>query len=238
MAGNNNFYFSEIEKIPLLSLEEEKALATKAFSGDKKSLNKLVEHNLRFVVKIANHYKYFMDLEDLITEGNLGLMHAAKKFNPNNGTKFSTYAAWWIKAYIQKAIREVSTGIKFPATKFNEMKDEKWKIISLDKTISNETDETTLASFFKDSRIHNPETEYINQESELQVYKFLSILNKKEQVVLIKRYGLDGNPPMSLSEVGELMGFCKERVRQLEKKALTQIKNYINSSEYYAEYAA
>lgn len=89
----NSYYLSEINKIPLLTLEEETALATKAFSGDKSAQKKLVEHNLRFVIKIANQYQGFMDIEDLITEGNMGLMHAAEKFNPANNAKFSTYAA-------------------------------------------------------------------------------------------------------------------------------------------------
>lgn len=106
MAKMNNYYFSEIEKIPLLTLEEEKALATKAFSGDKSAQKKLVEHNLRFVVKIANQYQGYMDVDDLINEGNMGLMHAAEKFNPSTGNKFSTYAVWWIKAYIQKVPRK------------------------------------------------------------------------------------------------------------------------------------
>lgn len=89
----NSYYLSEINKIPLLTLEEETALATKVFSGDKSAQKKLVEHNLRFVIKIANQYQGFMDIEDLITEGNMRLMHAAEKFNPANNAKFSTYAA-------------------------------------------------------------------------------------------------------------------------------------------------
>lgn len=233
MTKMNDFYFREIEKIPLLTLEEEKTLATKAFSGDKEAQNKLVEANLRFVVKIANRYKHYMELEDLITEGNLGLMHAAEKFNPNNGNKFSTYAVWWIQAYIQKAIRETSTGIRFPAHKFKEMKNPKWNIASLDKTIDCDGDaDVTLGAFLKDNRVQTPEEEFINSSSSSQIRKMINNLNANEQTVLTKRYGLDGKKPMSLSEIGTLMGYSKERIRQLELRAINHLKNISNNLDY------
>lgn len=235
----NSYYLSEINKIPLLTLEEETALATKAFSGDKSAQKKLVEHNLRFVIKIANQYQGFMDIEDLITEGNMGLMHAAEKFNPSNNAKFSTYAAWRIRAYIQKAIREISTGIRFPANKFAEMKKSKWNITSLDKTIgSDEDDETTLASLLKDERFVNPEDVYWEQELILQLNQLVKMLKKNEQTVIIKCYGLDGKDPLSLSEVGSVMGYSKERIRQLEKRALIELRKKLISSNVYAGLAA
>jgi len=240
MAKMNNYYFSEIEKIPLLTLEEEKALATKAFSGNKSAQKKLVEHNLRFVVKIANQYQGYMDVDDLINEGNMGLIHAAEKFDPSTGNKFSTYAVWWIKAYIQKAIRETSTVIRFPANQFNEMKKYKWNIASLDKDICNkDEEETTLASFLKDERILSAEEEFYKKEISSQLYKLINKLPKNEQTVLIKRYGLDGDKPMSLSEVGTLMGgYSKERIRQIEKRALLTLRKNIICSDDYAELAA
>lgn len=235
----NSYYLSEINKIPLLTLEEETALATKAFSGDKSAQKKLVEHNLRFVIKIANQYQGFMDIEDLITEGNMGLMHAAEKFNPANHAKFSTYAAWWIRAYTQKAIREISTGIRFPPNKFAEMKKSKWNITSLDKTIgSDEDDETTLASLLKDERFVNLEDVYWEQELILQLNQLVKMLKKNEQTVIIKRYGLDGKDPLSLSEVGSVMGYSKERIRQLEKRALIELRKKLISSNVYAGLAA
>lgn len=233
MTKLNSYYLSEIKKIPLLTLEEEKALATKAFIGDKCAQKKLVEHNLRFVLKIANQYKGFMDYDDLVNEGNIGLMHAAEKFDPSNNAKFSTYAAWWIRAYIQKAIRETSTLIRFPANKFSEMKKSKWNLASLDKTIGNDEDEeTTLGGIFKDERYVNPEDEYCEHELFAQLNELVKKLNQKEQTIIIKRYGLDGNAPMSLSEVGTFMGgYSKERIRQLEKRALIELrKNMIRSN--------
>lgn len=233
----NSYYFKEIEKIPLLTLEEEKALATKAYSGDKLAQKKLVEANLRFVVKIANQYQGYMDVEDLINEGNMGLMHAAEKFNPENNNKFSTYAVWWIKAYIQKAIRETSTGIRFPATKYSEMKNSKWDIASLDKSIGND-EEISLASILQDNRIVDAEDLYWEKEISSKLYKMIKKLNQNEQTVLIKRYGLDGSTPMSLSEIGSLMGYSKERIRQLEKRAILSLRKSITCSNDYVGLAA
>lgn len=240
MTKMNSYYLSEINKIPLLTLEEERVLAAKAFGGDKSAQNKLVEHNLRFVVKIANHYKGFMEVEDLINEGNMGLMHAAKKFDPSNNAKFSTYAAWWIKAYIQKAIRETSTGIRFPANKFPEMKKSKWNIASLDKTIGNDyEEEITLGAILKDEKAVNPEDEYCEKELIIQLNELVKKLNQKEQTIITRRYGLDGKDPMSLSEVGTYMGgYSKERIRQLEKIALAELRKNIVCSNMYEVLAA
>lgn len=237
----NNYYFSEIEKIPLLTLEQEKEIAAKAFNGDKAAQKKLVEHNLRFVVKIANQYKDYMDMDDLVNEGNMGLMHAAEKYNPDNGNKFSTYAVWWIKAYIQKAIRETSTGVKFPATKYQDMKLAKWNFASLDKTISGtDGEESTFGSFIKDDRFKSPEDEYWEKEAINNLNDGIQFLRPLEQTVLIKRFGLDGEEPMSLSEIGSFMGFSKERIRQIEKKAIVQLRKNItsNGDSSYDGYAA
>lgn len=237
MVKNNTIYLNEISKIPQLTSEEEKVLATKAYSGDKSAKKKLIESNLRFVVKIANEYLGYMDIEDLINEGNLGLMHAAEKFNPSTGNKFITYAVWWIRAYIQKAIRETSTGIKFPSHKFDEMKKSKWKIASLDKAITAD-DETSLLECLRDERLITPETEFYQKESSTHLKSFIKMLKPNEQSVIIKRYGLDGKEPMTLSEIGSILGFSKERIRQLENRALAQLKKNLNYSNFYASSVA
>lgn len=237
MVKNNTIYLNEISKIPQLTSEEEKVLATKASSGDKLAKKKLIESNLRFVVKIANEYLGYMDIEDLINEGNLGLMHAAEKFNPSTGNKFITYAVWWIRAYIQKSIRETSTGIKFPSHKFDEMKKSKWKIASLDKAITAD-DETTLLECLRDERLITPETEFYQKESSTHLKSFIKMLKPNEKAVIIKRYGLDGKEPMTLSEIGSILGFSKERIRQLESRALNQLKKNLNYSNFYASSVA
>lgn len=238
MTKPNSYYLREIEKISLLTVEEEKALATKASSGDKLAKKKLVEANLRFVVKIANEYLGYMDIEDLINEGNLGLMHAAEKFDSSTGNKFITYAVWWIRAYIQKAIRETSTGIKFPSHKFDEMKKSKWKLASLDKAVGNDEEKATLADFIVDERIMNPEESFLIHQTELELKQFIKELKPNEKAVIIKRYGLDGKEPMKLSEIGSLMGYSKERIRQLENRALAQLKKNLNYSSFYASSVA
>jgi RNA polymerase primary sigma factor len=238
MTKPNSYYLREIEKISLLTVEEEKALATKASSGDKLAKKKLVEANLRFVVKIANEYLGYMDIEDLINEGNLGLMHAAEKFNPSTGNKFITYAVWWIRAYIQKAIRETSTGIKFPSHKFDEMKKSKWKLARLDKAVGNDEEKATLADFIVDERIMNPEESFLIHQTELELKQFIKELKPNEKAVIIKRYGLDGKDPMTLSEIGSILGFSKERIRQLESRALNQLKKNFTYSNYYADLVA
>jgi RNA polymerase primary sigma factor len=238
MTKPNSYYLREIEKISLLTVEEEKALATKASSGDKLAKKKLVEANLRFVVKIANEYLGYMDIEDLINEGNLGLMHAAEKFNPSTGNKFITYAVWWIRAYIQKAIRETSTGIKFPSHKFDEMKKSKWKLARLDKAVGKDEEKATLADFIVDERIMNPEESFLIHQTELELKQFIKELKPNEKAVIIKRYGLDGKDPMTLSEIGSILGFSKERIRQLESRALNQLKKNFTYSNYYADLVA
>lgn len=237
MSENN--YYKQIEKFALLTAEEEKTLITKAYCGDEKAKRKLVEANLRFVVKIAHRYKSFMDLEDLIIEGTMGLMHAVEKIDPANNTKVITYAANWITAYIQKAIRETSKCIKFPGNKFNEMKKSKWNIASLDKNIGkSEDDEVTLASFIPDEKTPTPEEEFCNKEIKILLNKMLKNLKQKEQSVIIMRYGLDGEEPMSLSEIGTLMGYSRERIRQIEKNALESLRKDLTYSYDYINRAA
>lgn len=225
MAKTNNYYLNLIENYPLLTAEEEKALATKAFSGDKSAQKKLVESNLRFVVSIANQYKNSFDYEDLISEGNAGLVHAAEKFDPESGTRFLTYAVWWIRAYIQKAIRETSTGVKFPANKYKEMMKDKWKIASLNSQVKNEEgDETDLLNLLQDERFGNVNDEVWKMESSSLLTQMIGKLKERDRTVLIKRYGLDGNEPLSLGQIGEQMGYSKERIRQIENKALLDLK--------------
>lgn len=221
---NIDFYMKEIESIPLLTAEEEKALATKAFSGDKNAQNKLVKSNLRFVVKIAKSYKGY-ETEDLINEGNLGLIKAAEKFNPACGTKFITYAVWWIKAYIQKSIRESSTGIKFPSGKYKDMCDPKWRISSLYKNINKEGKNVMLISQIEDINSVDPEENNIIKIIIENLYKEINKLNNTEQFVIINRYGLFGREQQTLAEVGRSLDLSKERIRQIEKNVIGQLKD-------------
>ncbi|MGN0739805.1 MAG: RNA polymerase sigma factor RpoD/SigA [Treponema sp.] len=239
MSEINNIYRKEIEKISLLSAEEEKTLAAKAYSGDKTAQDKLVEANLRLVIKIAGQYKGYMDFEDLVAEGNIGLITAAKKFDPARENKFCTYAMWWIKASIQLAIREKSTGVRFPAEWFEEMKKFRRNLSSLDKVIrDDEGSEAAIGSFLKDEENLNSEEEFCKNETLFELDRGLKILNCKERTVILKRFGLDGEKPMSLSQVGTLMGYSRERIRQIEKTALVKLRQNMTGSDCMVYFAA
>ena len=221
---NIDFYMKEIESIPLLTAVEEKALATKAFSGDKIAQNKLVKSNLRFVVKIAKSYKGY-EVEDLINEGNIGLMKAAEKFNPECGTKFITYAVWWIKAYIQKSIRETATGIKFPSSKYKEMNNPKWKFSSLNKEVKFDNKNVELISLIEDIYSESPEEKIIQNYLLNELYQNINELNDIEKNVILNRYGFTSDKKKSLSEIGKSLNLSRERVRQIEHRAICNLRN-------------
>ena len=224
---NIDFYMKEIESIPLLTTVEEKALATKAFSGDKIAQNKLVKANLRFVVKIAKSYKGY-ELEDLINEGNMGLMKAAEKFNPDCGTIFITYAVWWIKAYIQKSIRETATGIKFPSSKYKEMNNPKWKISSLNKEMKFDNKNVELISLIEDENIESPDNKILKNFLVEELYQNINELNDIEKNVILNRFGFKGDRK-SLSEIGRSLNLSRERIRQIEHRALCRLKEKLVS---------
>lgn len=231
MESDEKIYMKQIDDIPLLSSEEEKILGRKAFKGDADAQKKLVMANLRLVVKIANKYKkYKLELNDLINEGNIGLIKAAERFNPDNasGAKFSTYAAWWITENIQKAIRETSTGIKFPANKYNEMKNAQWNFISFDKTFSDDkNDNNSLLVFLEDKDNKSPEQQLEEKMFENDIKKIIKELKETEQVIIKMRFGFSGEEPMSLSEIGRRIGYTKERVRQIEFGALEKMRRIL-----------
>jgi len=231
-----NYYYHEIDKIPLLSVEEERALVEKAYNGDKKAQNKLVESNLKFVIKVAGKYsKCGMDFEDLINEGNMGLMHAAEKFNPSNKNRFTTYAVFWIREYIQKAIRETSTGVRFPSNRYRDMMDPKWQFANLDKVTTGPDDEkTTLANIIRDDRVLTPEEDCYQNQLKQDLWELVGDLSEKEQQVIIRRYGLDGKKPQSLGEVGTALNLSKERIRQIERGVISNLRQNF-SAEWFGE---
>ena len=269
MVKNNTIYLNEISKIPQLTSEEEKVLATKAYSGDKSAKKKLVEANLRFVVKIANEYLGYMDIEDLINEGNMGLITAIDKFEVERGFHFISYAVWWIRQSILKAICERSRAIRLPLNRANELvqiektkrimelrdnvdptPEEIAKELSMDKdlvkhllnvsreTISLETpayeDKKTsscISDFITDEKYDTPEKEVEKQALHEAINKVLNTLTEKEKQIIEYRYGLNGNKSMSLKQIGEKYDLTKERIRQIEKKALVRLRHSSRSDK-------
>lgn len=258
-----SIYLDEINKIPLLTAEQELELIKKVASGSKSAKNKLVEANLRFVVKTAKEYmNRGIEFEDLIDEGNAGLMQAINHFDPNAGVKFISYAVWWIRQSIMKALYEYGHEIRLPMNRANELvniekarkmigenKTENEQVIeisnilglekevvrnlmnvsremkSLDTPMSNtDSSSDTIGDLIFDNRYKNPETEVIEESLHNDIEEALSNLSEKEEKILRLRYGLNGREPMSLKEVGDEIGLTKERIRQIEKHAISTIR--------------
>ena len=259
-------YLKEINKIPLLSNEEEVELAEKAAAGDKLAKNKIINANLRFVVTIAKKYqKKGLDIEDLISEGNIGLINAIEKFDVSKGYRFISYAVWWIRQSILKAICEKSRPIRLPLNRANELvriehakkelystglslneEDEITEVanmLNMDSThvreminISKEmasldseiygkdNSYSTMGEMLEDTRYAAPDTKLIEEDMNRELNDVIDTLKPNEAQVLRMRYGLDGQKPMSLKEVGEAFDLTKERIRQIEKIAIKRMR--------------
>lgn len=257
-------YLKDINRIPLLSHEEETQLAIKAKQGDKAAKNKIVNANLRFVVNVAKKYqKHGLDLTDLISEGNIGLLIAIDKFDVTKGYHFISYAVWWIRQSILKAICEKNRSIRLPLNRANELvqieqakktitgsktEQEEFEeiasmlnmttshvremvnisrdMISLDAEINNsENDKTQIGDFYEDFRYGKPEDNIMKEAMEKDIDNVLNSLRKNEADVIRMRFGLNGIKPMSLKEVGSICNLTKERIRQIEKHAISRMQH-------------
>ncbi len=265
-ANIMGIYLKEINRIPLLTEEEELALAIRSRDGDELARKRMVEANLRFVVNVAKKYQnQGLALIDLINEGNIGLMTALDKFDPDRGYRFISYAVWWIRQSIMKAINEKGRAVRLPLNRTNEllqmqkaqrslMKDLETDdptaeqigdlagfdaehvenllaisrdLVSLDAPIFNDGSASSVADFIEDDA-QGPEEALLDSALKDDVRRLLSTLSEREREIIEMRYGLEGQIPMSLKEIGELYNLTKERIRQIEKRALDRLKE----SEY------
>lgn len=256
-------YMREMGAIPMLSFEEEKHYAQLATQGDEKAKNKLIEANLRLVISLAKHYQGCgLSFQDLIQEGNIGLIKAADKFDVEKGFRFSTYASWWIKQAISRAIADQSRTIRIPVhmteniskvkkverdltTKLNrdpsleelasalslsveelvEIKSYMMDTTSLDIPVGDEDDGTTVASFVEDTKFTNP-ADTIAKEADAEVVDaVLRTLSEREADILRRRFGIGFNHPMTLEDIGKEYGLSRERIRQIESKALRKLRH-------------
>jgi RNA polymerase primary sigma factor len=257
-------YLREIGKIPLLTAEEEADLAQRIVKGDKKAKDKMVESNMRLVVSIAKRYGgRGLDFLDLIQEGNTGLLRAVEKFDPEKGFKFSTYATWWIRQAITRAIADQARTIRIPVhmvetinkvlrttrkltTELNreptneeiakelDMEPEKidyvmrikQDIASLDASVGREGDDedSVLGDFVEDEERDSPEDSAANQILKEQLAEILSTLSEREQKIIRLRFGIGGGRPHTLEEVGNEFAVTRERIRQIEAKALSKLR--------------
>ena len=259
-------YLSEIGKVPLLSAEKEFELAKKVKAGDKKAFDQMTESNMRLVVSIAKKYSgRGLDLLDLIQEGNTGLLRAVEKFDPDRGFKFSTYATWWIRQAITRAIADQARTIRIPVHmvetinklmrtqrrmtqelnreptieelgKELEMEPEKVEyvmkikqdITSLDAGVGKDGDEedSVLGDFIEDEDIVTPEESASTQLLKEQVQDILSSLSDREQKIIKLRFGLENGKNHTLEEVGQEFAVTRERIRQIEAKALAKLRKH------------
>ena len=257
-------YLKDINKVPLLTREEETSLAIEAAKGNKAAKNKIVNANLRFVVNIAKKYQnHGLDLPDLISEGNIGLLVAIDKFDVTKGYHFISYAVWWIRQSILKAICEKSRSIRLPLNRANELvrieharksivgnktieqeltevaqmlnmdKDHvreminiSREMISLDAELNTpENDKTSVGDFIEDTQSEKPEDKVVNDSLKEEIDNVLHTLKPNEENVLRLRFGLNGEKPMSLKEVGDVCNLTKERIRQIEKHAILRMQH-------------
>jgi RNA polymerase primary sigma factor len=265
-SGENvlSMYLGEINRIPLLTREEEDAAARAAAKGDKRAREKLVNANLRFVVNVAKKYQgQGLPLADLISEGNIGLLNAVERYDVDKGYHFISYAVWWIRQAVLKAICEKSRMIRLPLNRANELVQiEKARklnqenhnaegeikeiarlcrmdaghvedllnisreLVSLDNPVyTADKDSSILGDFIEDENYRSPDQDAVAGALQEDIEMVLDTLNDKEADIIRCRYGLGNRAPMSLKEIGDRFNLTKERIRQIEKKALKRLQH-------------
>jgi RNA polymerase primary sigma factor len=256
-------YLRQINESPLLSAEEEKTLARRIIhQQDMSARERMVRSNLRLVVNIAKNYvNRGLSLQDLIEEGNIGLLKAVEGFDPEMGCRFSTYASWWIKQAIKRALINGAQPIHIPAymvemmSKFKiairELEEELGRLPNTDElsermkvsrkkvgiikkalkafnspTQSGSDDgELTINELVPDINGLTPDEAVVSQDELTQLGELLKKIDEREARILRLRYGLDGNDPMTLKEIGQQIGLTRERVRQIEHEALRKLRD-------------
>jgi RNA polymerase primary sigma factor len=256
-------YFNEISRIPLLTREEENEAAKAAAQGDIAARNKLINSNLRFVITVAKKYQGMgIPLTDLINEGNLGLIQAVEKFDADRGYHFISYAVWWIRQSILKALYETSRFIRLPVNQTSDLiqikKAEKLidgngspenqiqeiahmlnvkenyiedimaisrEVVSLEKMVDTDLGVSSLENLVVDDRYEAPEQAILTKSLEKDIEELLGTLDNKEAEIIRLHFGLGKQAPMSLQEIGDRFNLTKERIRQIEAKALSRLRH-------------
>lgn len=252
-------YLRELSKIPPITEEEEKELRERIKKGDKEALKRLIEGNLRFVVNYAKRFLgYGLSYEDLINEGNLGLIEAAARYDPDKNVKFLSYAIWWIRQAILHALSQNSRAVLIP----KRMQDKVSKVLKTKQRLEQELqrevsveeiadelemdpqevaellavaqEDISLSQYDEDEestslqeQLGEEDTtikEFLQRSLRRKIEEVLKTLSDKEAQVIRLRYGLDDDEPKTLDEIGKIMGISRERVRQIEKKALKKLR--------------
>lgn len=224
-----SLYLRELRRIPLLSADEERERARLAAQGDEQARQRLIQANLRFVVLVARRYRELgVPLEDLVNEGNIGLIQAAGRFDPDRGIRFVTYAVHWIRQAILKALHESGSMIRVPRTTPRNgswaMRQAARTTVSLDSPVAGMEDAETLGACVEDRVSVKPEEALVDASLEGQIGSTMAGLSDREASIIRHRFGLDGRERFSLVEIGRKHGLSKERVRQIEKRALRKMR--------------
>lgn len=265
VKDSTSLYLNQIYNIPLLSIEEEKAILARVIEGDIEARNTLIEHNLRLVVSIAKKYRGCgIPFLDLIQEGNVGLMEAAEKYDASRGTRFSTCATWYVRRAISKLLADTSRTIRIPnhvldllskikqarndilqqtgkdpteedlsqylrveVEKIHTALDISQAVASLDAPIDGEDEETSIGDLIADNDGCEALNNLIAEANTAIINAVFETLSTRETEVLRLRFGLDDDDPKTLEQVGERLGVTRERIRQIETKAMMKLRNPI-----------
>lgn len=262
-----DYYIKSIYKIPLLSPEEEKELLERVQAKDPQALSRLIQANLRFVINIAKRYAgYDVGFQDLISAGNLGLIEAARRYDPSKGVRFISYAVWWIKQSIHHLLNTQGEMIRKPdkvqslGSKIdgiiaqimnshekeleieeilNLLRDKgldvdeetvnlylttKKSYVSLEEHIYSKNEELSLKDILSNSGTEEIESSIVREDLEKAINQILKSLSERERKIIIHRFGLFGEEPKTLNEVGNIVGISRERVRQIEARLLKKLR--------------
>jgi RNA polymerase primary sigma factor len=258
-----DLYLHEINRTPLLTREEERDLAKRIRAGEKGALDRLVQANLRFVVSIAKQYaNQGLSLEDLINEGNLGLIKAAHRFDEERGFKFISYAVWWIRQAMLQSLAEHSRIVRLPlnragtlyrigkvsrqldqelgrapspdeiAARLNISPEEVQDTmvianthVSLDDPYSADKDDTALVDYLTDETQAAPDEETYASALSDDLERALGTLSERERRILTLYFGLGGDEPMTLEDIGKKLNLTRERIRQIKEKAIQRLRH-------------
>jgi RNA polymerase primary sigma factor len=266
-------YMREVGQVNLLTPAEEMALAKRILKGDDKAREHMIKANLRLVVKIAKEYEGLgLPLLDLINEGNIGLMKGIDRFDPTKGAKLSTYAAWWIKQGIRRALMNQSKTIRVPVhviDKLAHIRKAEMKLrdefqreptssevgfevgldakqveryqrasmapISLDAPIGDDEDSGRIADIIADQNATAPDEELVGENDADLMREMFSGLPEREQIILQRRFGMDGEDPQTLEEIGARLGVTRERIRQIQDSALKKLRRKMEQKDTMAK---
>jgi RNA polymerase primary sigma factor len=266
-------YLSEIAQIPVFTQQEEIACTARSANGDKKATEELVKRNLRFVVSVAKQYSTPINpVEDLVNEGNIGLILAAQKFKPEMGFRFISYAVWWVRKKILEHLAKDGRMVRLPANKLGSLSKLDRKISEMEQRLGRSVDiqelivefdgqfdaeaiellgvlntysmdsidreiggedgtGTTLGDMLSDDTIFEaPDASLMNNDVKSDIMRMLDVLKPRDKRIMIALYGLNGDSPMTLKEVGDEVGVTREMIRQIKVKVLATLKDKIVNS--------